>query len=132
MAEEQPTGVANRRADRRKGPDFILKLLSIFGLVGWSLMLIALILMDKARPETEAYRLSRDLYEQVGVEYSIRRVWDAGLVDTIFYMMIAGLAISVTGLIINARRRRRRTDSYRINLMLMGLISITGIIVYLV
>ena len=48
-----------------------------------------------------------------------------------FFMMIGGLFVSGFGLAVNIRRKRRRDDEIYLSLVLVGIISLAGIIFYL-
>ncbi|MBU1864610.1 MAG: hypothetical protein KKH94_13195 [Candidatus Omnitrophica bacterium] len=116
-----------RRIERRKGPDVLMKSLSWIGGVGWLLMLGAMIILHVAKPKTKGFF---DRYYHITKGF--RPNWDTELTRYIFYIMIVGLCLSVIGLIINKTRHRRSDDTYRINLMVIGVISLMGIIIYLV
>jgi len=62
----------------------------------------------------------------------LRTTWDLELMKYFFYFMIVGLCISAIGLAINTRRHRRKTDEYLISLILLGLVSIVGMVTYLI
>ena len=47
---ENDTGI---RPDRRKGPDLWTKILRWLGVFGWFVMIVALYVIDRARPEEE-------------------------------------------------------------------------------
>ncbi len=110
--------------DRRKGTDIWLKVLSSLGAVGWLVMLIAMIILEKAKPpfETIATRFAN---------VRLRTTWDEELTRHLFYLMCLGLVISIAGIVINARRLSRKNDHLRINLIIVYLISLFGIIMYL-
>jgi hypothetical protein len=63
---------------------------------------------------------------------SLRTTWDPALMKYFFYLMILGLYISVIGFAINTRRHRRRTDEYLMSLILLGFVSIVGMVTYLI
>ena len=109
--------------ERRKGPDFWLRSLGWLAVVGWLCMFIALILFEKAKPPAGSFFERREgMY--------IRRSWNEDLGEYMGYLMIAGLIISILGLMINAKRHRRKSDQYRLSLILLGLISAAGIVYY--
>ena len=121
---EQMTRRSRKASDRRKGPDIWIKSLSWIGVVGWLLMLVALAVVEKARPQFETF------FDRWFLETNLRTTWDLEFARYFFYLMIVGLGISVVDLAINARRRRRKSDSYRISLVLLGLISVVSILIY--
>ena len=66
--------------------------------------------------------------------YDIRlqQQWDMELARYLLWLMVLGLVFSTVGLIINARRHRRRTDQWRFSLVFLGLSSLAGIALYTV
>lgn len=110
--------------ERRKGPDFWMKSLRWFAIVGWLFMLAALLIFAKAKPKVEAF-----IERYYNIE--LRATWDMELMSHIFFLMILGVCISIVGFVINTKRHRRQTDEYRVSMILLGLISIFGIILYL-
>lgn len=117
-----------RRQDRRKGSDSVLKILSVLGVFGWFLMLVALIVYDKARPKHVEFMInSIDANAQAP-----RLGWNDNLLYYVFVLMVIGFLISVVGLYLNAMRMRRRNDSYRVHLIFLLIISTLGIVYYLV
>ncbi len=115
--------VTNTRVklDRRKGPDPWVKALEWLGVFGWLLMFTALFIFDRAKPESENF-----LIKATKVEAST--TWNQELTTALFYLMIFGLCISIIGIAINSRRYRRKDDRFRITLIILGMISIFGII----
>jgi len=116
-----------RREERRKGGDGILKLLSILGVIGWFVMLIALFVIDKAKPQQLEFLVnnidSRSRSLQLG--------WNDSLLHYVFVLMVVGFLISIIGLYLNSMRNRRRNDSYRVHLIFLLIISTIGILYYL-
>lgn len=112
-------------ACRRKGPDLWSRSLRYLALVGWLLLVSALFIFDYAKPKVETF------FERV---YDIRlhQQWDMDLARYILWLMILGLLLSVVGLVINARRIRRRTDQWRLSLIFLGIISLAGMVLYFV
>lgn len=109
---------------KRSGPDFWVKTIESLCVVGWLLMLIALLVIGTAKPEIETFF---DRYYSV----PLRRTWDLELTRYVFYIMLLGLFLSVFGLLANSRRISRKEDSYRDSLIIVGVISLIGIIKYL-
>lgn len=111
--------------DRRKGPDVWTKSLRWFAVLGWLIMLLALIFVGFAKPEQTTF-FDRLFHVKRGGTLNFL------FVQIIFYLMILGLFLSILGSFINLKRLRRRDDEYRVSLILLGLISLLGIFVYLV
>ncbi len=114
--------------DRRRGADFWLWLMRALGVGGWLLLFCALALFERARPE-ESF-IDATLFERLGVPVVLRQYWDLDLMRYIAYLMVMGLALSVGGLLVNGQRHRRRDDHYRVYLLILGVISLGGLIIY--
>ena len=111
--------------ERRRGPDKWISTLVWLGVAGWLLVFAAFLLLGYAKPEVTTFF---DRYFQVRV----RSHWRMELVRYIFYCMVGGTLLSLTGIVINLKRHRRRTDEFRVSLILVGMISLAGVIFYLI
>jgi len=120
MAKYRP----GRDPERRKGPDLWWRAARWLAVAGWSALLGALLLLGAAKPPSETFF---DRYFGV----PLRTWWDPDLTPYVFYVMLFGLVFSLAGLFLNARRRRRRGDEYLVSLILLGVVSLLGIIQYL-
>ncbi len=118
---ENDTGI---RPDRRKGPDLWTKILRWLGVFGWFVMIVALYVIDRARPEEE------NMFTKAA-KVSVRETWNQELIHYLFYLLIFGLCISIIGIVINSRRHHRKDDRFKYILMVLGVISFFGIIKYL-
>jgi hypothetical protein len=118
--------------ERRTGHDQLLRIMSWLGIGGWAIMLLVMVAVDRAKPDDSDFIPNKRILEQAGVSYHLRTTWDQDLVTYIFYLLIAGLVLGITGLLVNSRRHRRRDDHYRIHLILLTGISAVGILYYLI
>ncbi len=107
--------------DRRQGPDGLAHIIRYLGLASWAILLLALILVEKARPQVESYL---DKTMNIQLQHS----WNLQFIRFLFYLMILGLCLSIVGFAINTMRMHRRTDEYRLSLIFLGVISIATII----
>jgi len=112
--------------DRRKSekPDLAGQFLSWLGLGAWLLFFLMLIMGNRARPE---------LKTSLEAKYDIatRNGWDPDTARVLFYLMVIGLMISLTGTYLRKARTRRRTDSQFYSILLIGIVSAVGIVYYL-
>jgi len=108
--------------DRRHGPDWLVHAIRYLGVASWAILLLALILVEKARPQLEKY-----LDKTMNIQ--LRQSWNLEFIRFLFYLMILGLCLSIVGFAVNTMRKQRRTDEYRLSLIFLGLISI-GTIIY--
>ncbi|MFQ5715017.1 MAG: hypothetical protein ACE5GU_13400 [Candidatus Scalinduaceae bacterium] len=112
------------KLDRRRGPDFWIRILGWLGGISWFLMFAAMFIIDRAKPEAE-----KIITRASGAEVST--TWDQTLIGYLFYLVIFGLCISTVGIMINSKRYRRDEDRFRLTLILLGMLSIFGIAIYL-
>lgn len=93
-------------------------------------MLGALLIVDKARPETDAF-IDKEFFNKMDIPVVLRSSWDQDLAHYIFYLMILGCFLGITGLAINIRRNRRKDDGYKTYLFVLTFLSITGMALYI-
>ncbi len=117
--------------DRRYKSDRLLKSLFWIGLLGWLLLILGVVFLDQARLDTSGF-IDPAIYDKLNFPVNLRRLWNQELLGYFFYLMIAGLLISLAGLLINYLRHRREGDRYRLHLMLMGSMSLAGLAYYLI
>ena len=114
--------------NRRKSADLSVRLVRLFGVFGWLAMFAALVILAKAQPESSL--IDEGFLAQFGYSVTLRRAWDMDLARYIYYLMIMGLCLSLLGLPLHQRRNRREDDGYSLYLVLLGIISLAGIIMY--
>lgn len=115
--------------ERRKGPDMLVRIMRVFGLAGWLMLFVALLIFGKARPE-ESF-IDKRFLERLGFDVHLRRVWEDDLMQYVFYLMVFGLVLSIAGLLLRFQRNRRQDDGYGLYLILLGVISASGMISFL-
>lgn len=116
---------SSKRQERRKGPDFLIKVLKNLVFISWVIIFTSMVLLDLAKPQMESF-----FDKLFGVHRNTN--WNYTFMDYMFYTMVCGLGVSVGGLYINSKRMRRKGDHYSISLIFLGLVSTIGIIFYLV
>ena len=89
--------------ERRKGADLLVRLMRLFGLAGWLVLFIALLIFGKARPE-ESF-IDRRFLEHLGFSVQLRQFWNESLMQYVFYLMVFGLGLSIAGLVMHYQRR---------------------------
>ncbi len=112
------------QADRREGPDVWIRLLTWSGLLSGASLVAALFITAVAKPEIETFF---DRY----YDLRLRQTWDMELMQYLFYMLLICMFCSIAGLIINSKRKRRKSDHTRASLIVMLCISIIGLVQYL-
>ncbi|MDY6836792.1 MAG: hypothetical protein SWH78_02355 [Thermodesulfobacteriota bacterium] len=109
---------------RRKGPDFWFRSIRWLAVIGWLIMTGALFIPTVAKPDHKG--------NIAKLAEGLRTTWDLELMKYFFYCMIVGLCISIAGFVINTKRHRRKSDEYLISLILLGFVSIVGMVTYLI
>ncbi|MCB1821414.1 MAG: hypothetical protein KDI73_07515 [Candidatus Competibacteraceae bacterium] len=125
-------GSKNKFVERRGGQDRLLRIMSGLGIIGWASLLVAMIVVDRAKPDDPTFIPNERIFEMTGTPYHLRTTWDQELLTAIFYLLSIGLVLGIIGLAVNSRRHRRRGDYYRIHLVLLTAISAVGILYYLI
>jgi uncharacterized membrane protein YhaH (DUF805 family) len=115
---------SNETSRRRRRSDPLLLALRWLSVAGWLILLGALFVLAEAKPPVETF------FER-WYKVPLRSAWNLELARYIYYLMLLGLGTSLTGLAINSRRLRRRGDEWRLSLILVALISLFGLIKYL-
>lgn len=102
--------------DRRKTKDFWAKLLFYLNAVAWICITGILLVFHRAQPEFET------LFDRF-YQLTLRTQWDDQYLFYLFYLVIAGLFISLAGLVLAYFRGRRKQD-HKLILVITGMISL--------
>ena len=119
MAEMQ-----QRFTERRKGPDAVVRAVWWTAGISWLLFIAALIFVETARPEIETF-FDRQF------DISIRDYWNENALLYIFIILVLNFAVCVIGFIFNMARHRRKTDRFNKSILILGTLSLAGILWYL-
>lgn len=113
-----------KRDERRRGKDPLLAIMPWISGIGWLVLVVALFLTASAQPETETL-IERWHQKEVDSDWNLQRLhWT-------FRLCIVSFGISLLGLVVNSRRLKRKRDELRVNLLLMGVLSLLGVGFYL-
>ena len=118
--------------ERRRKSDWITRMAAILSFVSWAIAFAVWVVLESASPERERMFITSFLRETMGAETIIRDQWDVTLLPLAFWLLIVSLAICVTAFIFNALRMRRKTDKYRKSVIIIGSVTIIGIVLFLV
>jgi len=118
--------------ERRRKADWITKMATILSLLSWVVAIAVWAVLESASPEREMTFITSFLRETMGAETRIRDYWDATLLPVAFWLLVLALAICVTAFVFNALRMRRKTDKYRKSIIIIGAITLIGIVLFLV
>lgn len=118
MHDATYSSVLNRRSGRT---DLLIRSLRVFSVVNVMVVIIALQLIAVAQPSPYFYT-GRQLPENAS--------WDLMTLKYLLYVMVFGFIVGVSGLFVNTKRLKRKSDHLRINLLIVTITSFVGIIVY--
>ncbi len=108
-------------ADRRKDQDLLGKSLKWFSIVSWAITYVIFLIVD------EGNKIAGNFLSTTATHnYRFSGITE----HLLFGLLVIGLIISGTGIIINFKRARRKSEKLRFSLVLPGLISLTGLIFF--
>ena len=107
--------------ERRSGPDFLIRVIKTLNIVCGSLMIAALLLIDKAKPGIATF------FDRL-LAVHLRKNWDRDLLLALLYVAAAICFLSLTGLLMNKMRTRRKTDRYSKTLIFSIIFSLAALI----
>ncbi len=110
--------------ERRSGPDIFLKIIKTLSFVCGSLLILALLLLDKAKPGIETF------FDRL-LDVQLRKSWDHDLLLAHFYVVAIICILSLTGLLFNRMRARRKTDRYSKTLIFSIIFSMAALLLSL-
>lgn len=102
--------------DRRKTTDFWARLLFYLNILASILLICSLFFFHRAQPEFET------LFDRF-YQLKLRTNWDIQYLYYLIYMVIAGIFISLFGLLLGIYRGRRKKD-HKKALIITGIISL--------
>ena len=112
-------------SERRKKADWIVRMAAIFSILSWVVAFTVWIFIDQASPEkghmfTSAYNVA------------VREHWDETFLPLAFGLLIAALLLCIMAFFFNKLRMRRKTDKYRKSIITIGVITIVGIVMFVI
>jgi len=114
-----------RFIDSRKKADWVTHMATILSAVSWFFAITVWFVLDRAQPEKE-HMFTR--YFSVAV----RENWDASLLPIALILLIASLVICIAAFIFNMLRQRRKTDKYKKSIIIIGAITLIGIVLFVI
>lgn len=113
-----------RKKLRRHGDDKLIKRLNVITLITWAFSIITLYMIFFARPPVESvfYKWHKT---------RLGGAWDEFMLQNSIFFMVICFILSITGLVINKFRHKRKTDKYRVSLIILAILSLVGIIFHI-
>ena len=123
---------ASANRDRRKKADWMVRMATILSAVSWAGAIAVWAVLETAAPERE-WRFITSFMSQVhDAEIRIRHHWDQSLLPVAFALLAGSLGVCIAAFVFNKMRMRRKTDKYRKSIIVIGTITILGIVMFLI
>lgn len=110
--------------ERRGQDDIFVKFVKLSSVTVWFLTMFMLIFIDISSPQEESF-----FTELLSIKP--RDTWDMKNLTIAFYIAIASLFYSITVLMVNLKRLKRKSDKISISNLFIMFISIAVIIFYM-
>lgn len=110
--------------ERRRGPDIVVKTVWCIIGISWLLSIAVLCITGKARPQNETF------FDRL-FNITVRDYWNENLLAYAFPIWIMNFIVCVVGFILNLFRQKRKADKISKSIIILGAISLAGIIWYL-
>lgn len=105
--------------NKRRGPDFVLKVINTISGVSWLLVFMVFVVIAMAKPKFQGF--SRGMG-------TIHGTWDTTLLNIVAGLLVLLIALSAVGIIFNFLRMKRKTDRIRATLVLSGILALVGLL----
>ena len=116
---------ASNSTDRRKKADWVVKLATILSLVSWVVAFLVWVVLDRASPEKE------QLFSRY-FDIAVRDYWNTSLLPVAFALLVTSLCICIFAFFLNMLRMKRKTDKYKKSIIIIGVITIVGIVLFII
>jgi len=114
-----------RPADRRRQADWVVQAATILSVVAWIVAITVLFIIHVAAPERV------DFFTHV-FGGQVVTTWNAQLLWVAFILLIASLICCIAAFLFNMLRMRRKTDKYRKSVIFMGVVTLLGIVFFII
>ncbi|MDL2287748.1 hypothetical protein LJC32_00005 [Oscillospiraceae bacterium OttesenSCG-928-F05] len=107
---------------RRRKPDKLTRAIQIAGWIAWGTAILFALFWMTARPDTPNF------FTRV-LNINVVGGWNAFYLRIAFFLMVATFLVCLTGLLINMRRHKRKTDRFNKSLIILGILSLISAVV---
>jgi Ni/Fe-hydrogenase subunit HybB-like protein len=109
--------------ERRRKPDWVTNMATVLSFVSWVVAFGVWIALDMASPEKV------DMFT-TQFNVNVRGWWDTSLLLVAFILLVTSFGICSMAFIFNMLRKRRKTDKYRKSILIIGAVTVLGIIAF--
>jgi hypothetical protein len=108
---EGPAGSFGNPIYQRRGPDIVLKMISVLSVVLWGFLIVNFGLVMSAKPEL------RTFFDRL-LHTSVREHWDYSLLELALKISIVQFIFSFFTLYLNSMRLKRKDDTIRLTIVI--------------
>lgn len=107
--------------NRRRGPDTMTRMITIFSVGSWLLIFLALLIYQLVHPLTSSYSSVRMNLSDFGPGVILAEV-----------LLAVNVLLCVWGMGMNMMRNKRKSDRFRLSLVISAVISLGGLIALMI
>ena len=123
--DEKPrVRAASEFVERRKKVDWVVRMATILSVLSWIVATVVLFVLDRAQPDKE-HMFTRFF------SIAVRDYWESPLLIVAFILLIVSLCICIFAFVFNMLRMKRKTDKYKKSIIIIGVITILGIVFFI-
>lgn len=106
--------------NRRRGPDFVIKLINWISGISWGILATVFLFLILSNPTSKGMSVSRP---------SLKGTSTAWMSNVIYALLIFLILLSISGIIFNMARMKRKTDKMKLTFFFSGILAIFGLII---
>jgi len=116
---------AQKFVERRKRPNWIVRIVTTIAVLGWIGVFVALLFIDRAAPAQENFIT-------IYLGQTVVGYWKQSMLRGAFAATLASFVASILGMILNVAFHRRKTDRYSKLLIAVTIASAILLVLYLI
>lgn len=106
--------------NRRVGPDFIINLIKWISIIIWVIIAVIFTLIIIMKPTSSGMQMSRPVLQSTSSK---------AMSSTVYGLLVIQLILSISGIIFNVTRLKRKTDTIRLTLIFSAIFAVAGLII---
>ena len=110
---------------RKQQADWVVNASAALSVVSWVFAFLVFLVLDIASPERDNF------FTNFLGDGAVRTEWDSTLLPIGLMLLVFAFLCSVAAFIFNMMRMRRKTDKYRKSVIFMGLVTLAGIVAFI-
>jgi len=117
--------------DRRRKPDWVVRMATILSIVSWAVAVAVWAVLESASPDREFRFITSFLSQVHDAEIHIRDYWSEPLLQTAFILLVVAMLVCIAAFFFNKMRMKRKTDKYKKSIMIIGGVTVLGVVLFL-